>query len=64
MTKVINIWGRLKGQRNPEIIDRAVSVRDASYLLGEYQLAFGKSWKIWIGRKIDEPKEEVSGGRY
>jgi len=51
----ISIWGRYK-DRAPEVIDRAASRMDAAYLVGEYVLAFGKDWKIWSGRKDEEPK--------
>ena len=30
----------------------------AAYLVAEYRLAFGKDWKIWAGRKDQEPQDE------
>lgn len=52
---MVTIWGKLKGHK-PEKIDQCEK-RSALYLVGEYQLAFGKDWIIWAGRKKDEPKE-------
>lgn len=51
---MITIWGRYKNGK-PEVIDHATGKKDAAYLLGEYQLAFGPDWKLWAGRRIDEP---------
>lgn len=45
------IWGRYNN--TVEVVDRA----DSAYLLAEYQMAFGPRWKLWRGRKKDEPKE-------
>lgn len=50
----ISIWGKLKGKK-PEIIDRASSLREAAYLVSEYQLAFGRDWIIWAGRLDQMP---------
>lgn len=50
----VSIWGRLKGHA-PEKIDSASSSREAAYLAGEYQLAFGRDWVVWCGRKDQEP---------
>jgi hypothetical protein len=44
------IWGR--SDYGVEKIDDD----DSAYLLSEYQLAFGRGWKIWRGRRKDEPK--------
>lgn len=52
----ISIWGRYK-DRKPEVIDRATNKRDAAYLAGEYRLAFGKDWKVWLGRRDEEPHD-------
>jgi hypothetical protein len=51
------IWGRPK-DGDAEVIDETYRGGDsAEYLVGEYQMAFGPSWKIWAGRKKDEPHE-------
>jgi hypothetical protein len=52
----ISIWGRLKGKK-PEKIDEAASPTGAAFLVGEYRLAFGMDWKIWSGRRDDEPAD-------
>lgn len=42
---------RIRGQykdKQPETVDTATSEQDAQYLLGEYRLAFGRDWKLWI----------------
>lgn len=54
LSMVIRIWGRLK-DHSPEVIDQANSLRDAEYLVGEYRIAFGTSWKIWAGTRKSEP---------
>lgn len=51
----ISIWGRLKGHK-PELIDTASTKAQAECRAREYRIAFGKDWKIWIGRKDSEPK--------
>jgi len=54
----ISIWGQLPGKA-AEVIDRASSLQEAQYLAGEYQLAFGRQWRVWYGRKdgtMPEPK--------
>jgi len=43
------IMGKLKGCETEEI-DSAETAEDAEYLLGEYQLAFGSDWKLWVER--------------
>jgi hypothetical protein len=53
----ISIWGRYMN-KPPEIIDRATSPTGAAFLVGEYRLAFGKDWKIWFGRKDEEPSND------
>jgi len=32
----------------PEEVDTADTLEEANYLLGEYRLAFGDSWEMWI----------------
>ena len=49
----IAIWGKYQGK--VERIDTASSQRDASYLVNEYQLAYGRDWTVWAGLKRDEP---------
>jgi len=58
------IWGRYVPNDTVEKIDQASSQKDADYLAGEYRMAFGRDWKIWAGRKKDEPGKESSGSRY
>jgi hypothetical protein len=56
------IWGKY-GNQTPEKIDTAPK-HDAQRMLREYNLAFGcfrggpheKKWKLWLGRRKDEPK--------
>lgn len=43
---VYRIMGTYRGKT--EIVDRATGLQSARYLLGEYRLAFGPSWKLWI----------------
>lgn len=50
----IKIWGRYQNN-DPEVIDQT-GRKDIDYLLGEYRLAFGRDWKLWAGRKKDEPQ--------
>ncbi len=50
----ITIWGKHKNKVEP--IDTAESKKDAAYLVGEYQLAYGGAWLVWSGLKKDEPK--------
>ena len=45
----ISIWGRHHGRT--EKIDSATSPRDAAYLVGEYQMAYGREWSVWAGRR-------------
>jgi hypothetical protein len=51
----MNIWGRYK-RKAPELIDSSDKSNSASFLVSEYQLAFGSDWVIWAGRRKDEPK--------
>jgi hypothetical protein len=58
----ISIWSRYLNHK-PERIDSAKNQEDANYLLYQYKLAFGAlpgqpahgKWKLWTGRKCDEP---------
>jgi hypothetical protein len=55
------IWGRYKNNP-PEKIDD-IPKHDVNRCLHEYKMAFGaypgqhahKDWKLWIGRRKDEP---------
>ena len=53
----ISIWGKFAGNP-PELIDRASSVREARYLAGEYQMAYGQRWHVWYGRRDGTPPAE------
>ncbi len=57
---MITIWGRLQGKEK-EKIDQACNKKEAKYLVGEYQLSFGKDWVIWAGKE-DKIKEDKMGG--
>lgn len=46
----INIWCRYP-YGLVEKIDSASSAKEADYLAGEYQVAFGKTCSIWAGTK-------------
>lgn len=48
------IWGKLKGHPT-ELVDTATSKTDATYMLHEYRMAFGKDWTLWIGKKSEPP---------
>lgn len=37
-----------KYQDSSEVIDRAYTAKEASYLKGEYEMAFGNDWDIDI----------------
>jgi len=50
---MINIWMRYKTDK-AERIDSARDERNAEYLANEYRIAYGKDFKIWIGKKSDE----------
>lgn len=45
----MNIWGTYRG--TTEKIDSASTAREAERLAAEYQLAFGREWVVWAGRK-------------
>jgi hypothetical protein len=44
--KTYYIMGKYRGQT--EKVDTAHSEKSANYLLGEYRLAFGRDWELWI----------------
>lgn len=59
----MNLWYNYEN-RNPEIVEKNVSKRDANYLYHEYLIAFalmtgkhryGKD-KLWLGTRKDESK--------
>lgn len=50
------IWGRYLNKQ-PEKIDD-IPKHDVQRCLHEYMMAFGKDWKLWIGRRKDEPKND------
>ncbi len=53
---MIRIRGEYQGKK--ETVDTATSARDAYYLLREYQIAFGKGWRLWItGLKREDRRE-------
>lgn len=60
----IGIWYKYENKK-PEKVDEASNIKEASYLYGEYALAFGLlprqhrhgKDKLWIGLMRDEPKE-------
>jgi len=60
----MKIWGRYQN-KEPELIDTC-SKSEAEYMLYNYLMAFGalpgqhahKDWKLWLGRKKDEPRKE------
>ena len=41
-----------------ETVDETESSWDAFYLRGEYQLAYGQEWEIWISLTEDGPPME------
>ena len=57
----ISIWYRAHG-REPEVVDRASSQKEAAYLAHEYAMAFACQYgqhrhekdKVWAGRKDQE----------
>ena len=62
---MISIWYR-REEAEPERIDQVSGAKQASYLAGEYAIAFatlpgqhryGKD-KVWAGRRADEPGKE------
>lgn len=36
-----------KYQASSEEIDTAKDLKEAEYLVGEYQMAYGKEWSVW-----------------
>lgn len=51
------IIGRYEGQkfsRDPEKVDTAESREDAETLLGEYRMAFGPEWTLWVEEGSDQ----------
>jgi hypothetical protein len=50
----MKIWGRYLNNA-PECIDD-IPKNDAQHCLYEYKMAFGREWKLWIGRRKDEPQ--------
>lgn len=46
MKTMYRIMGKYKGQT--EEIDTAETEKEAQYLQGEYQLAYGAQWQVWI----------------
>lgn len=43
------IMGQYRG--STEVLDTAETLHNAEYLRGEYQLAFGHNWSIFITKK-------------
>jgi hypothetical protein len=50
----MKIWGRHLNNK-PECIDD-IPKGDVRRCLREYMMAFGREWKLWIGRRKDEPQ--------
>lgn len=46
---MIIVWGKYQGKT--EKIDQAANTQEAAYLVNEYQLAFGREWIVWSGKK-------------
>ena len=56
MGKVIKIWAKLPGKRAEELT-KAVDQAEADYFVKEYALLYyGQGYKIWSGRREDEPR--------
>jgi hypothetical protein len=55
---MITIWGSYKGGE-AERIDSATTPKEAEYLLGEYRLAYGKDYYLWIGRKREARNDDA-----
>lgn len=51
---VHRIWGKYQGRT--EKIDEFTSKKEAERCLGEYQMAYGVNWKLWLGKKSEEPQ--------
>lgn len=47
-----------KYQNDIEAIDTHEKLEGAQYLCGEYQLAYGQEWKVWISLTEDSPPME------
>jgi len=45
--KMYYLHGKYK-ERSQEVIDEATTRKEILYLFGEYQLAFGPEWDLWI----------------
>jgi hypothetical protein len=59
LNEEFQIMGSYKGKR--EQLDTASTPKEAQYLKGEYQMAFGNQWTIWIeedGQTIDEADDK------
>lgn len=56
-TRVLKIWGRNLQTGKVEVLDKSGEGNPAGYLVAEYSLAFGKSWRVWAGSLADEPKD-------
>ena len=54
----MTIWGRYNNGKK-EKIDTTSTKREANYLVGEYQLAFGKGWKIWVGKEENKCQDTM-----
>jgi len=50
---MFKIIGKYKNNK-PEEIDEAETSQEANYLVGEYRLAFGFEWSIWVVEFKDE----------
>jgi hypothetical protein len=51
---MLKIWGRNLQTGIVELIDTCGKY-EVYKMLSEYQMAFGKSYKLWVGLKRDEP---------
>ena len=55
---VLHIYGSYNGHRAEEI-DEASTPREAEYLLGEYRMAFGSGWDIYVKEWKHNPRDKV-----
>jgi len=55
---MFKIIGKYKNNK-PEEIDEAETLKEANYLVGEYRLAFGFEWSIWVAEFKDEAKNKI-----
>lgn len=46
----MKIWSKYIPTGKVEQID-SCDKRDANYIVKEYQIAFGRDWKVWAGNK-------------